>query len=180
MNWEAIGAIGEIIGALAVLVTLIYLATQVKQSAKQAQENARATKALIRLHIGDSVLSINEKLLESEHLQNIVIKAQLGEPLTDKEGKGWTFYAVSLFRVNENAYRQYIDGYYSAEDWILARGVLLALLDNQRFPTGAPITLAWWDRSKSLYHKDFVTEVERERIAQLDSLATQSDSSSVT
>lgn len=159
---------------------MIYLATQVKQSTKQAQENARATKALIRLHIGDSVLSINEKLLESESLQDIVFKAQLGESLNDKQEKGWTFYTVSLVRVNENAYRQYIDGYYSTEDWTLARGVLLALFDNRRFPTGAPITLDWWDRSKSLYHKDFVAEVERERVAQLDSVATQSDSSSVT
>ena len=31
MNWEAIGAVGEILGAIAVLVTLIYLATQIKQ-----------------------------------------------------------------------------------------------------------------------------------------------------
>ncbi len=30
MNWDAIGAIGEILGALAVIATLAYLATQVK------------------------------------------------------------------------------------------------------------------------------------------------------
>ena len=32
MNWDAIGAIGEIVGASAVLITLIYLATQVGRS----------------------------------------------------------------------------------------------------------------------------------------------------
>jgi len=32
MNWEAISAVGEILGALAVLVTLIYLAVQIKQN----------------------------------------------------------------------------------------------------------------------------------------------------
>ena len=32
MNWEAIGAIGEIIGAIAVLATLLYLAQQIRQS----------------------------------------------------------------------------------------------------------------------------------------------------
>ncbi|GEM_PF-1336468 len=32
MNWGAIGAMGEIIGAIAVLATLIYLARQVRQS----------------------------------------------------------------------------------------------------------------------------------------------------
>ena len=29
MNWEAIGAIGEIVGAIAVVATLVYLARQV-------------------------------------------------------------------------------------------------------------------------------------------------------
>jgi hypothetical protein len=30
MNWEAISAVGQLVGALAVLVTLIYLAIQMK------------------------------------------------------------------------------------------------------------------------------------------------------
>jgi ABC-type molybdate transport system permease subunit len=34
MNWEAIGVAGEIIGAIAVLATLIYLAVQVRESSK--------------------------------------------------------------------------------------------------------------------------------------------------
>ncbi len=32
MNWDAIGAIGEILGAIAVLATLIYLAAQIRQN----------------------------------------------------------------------------------------------------------------------------------------------------
>lgn len=35
MNWEAIGAIGEIVGATAVVVTLIYLTTQIRQNTRQ-------------------------------------------------------------------------------------------------------------------------------------------------
>jgi hypothetical protein len=37
MNWDALGAIGEIVGAAAVIVTLIYLAKQVKQSVGMAR-----------------------------------------------------------------------------------------------------------------------------------------------
>jgi hypothetical protein len=36
MDWEAIGAIGEIIGAVAVLLTIVYLADQIKQNTKAA------------------------------------------------------------------------------------------------------------------------------------------------
>jgi len=34
MNWDAIGAIGEILGAIAVVATLIYLAKQLRQEAR--------------------------------------------------------------------------------------------------------------------------------------------------
>jgi hypothetical protein len=39
MNWEALGAIGEIVGAVAVIVTLVYLAIQVRHSSKTLEEN---------------------------------------------------------------------------------------------------------------------------------------------
>jgi hypothetical protein len=32
VNWEAVAAVGEILGAIAVLVTLVYLAVQIKQN----------------------------------------------------------------------------------------------------------------------------------------------------
>jgi len=41
MNWEAIGALGEVLGALAVFATLIYLALQVKHSRRLLEENQR-------------------------------------------------------------------------------------------------------------------------------------------
>ena len=40
MNWDAIGAVGEILGAIAVLITLIYLATQVRRSNELSRFNA--------------------------------------------------------------------------------------------------------------------------------------------
>ena len=39
MNWDAIGAIGEIIGALAVVVSLLYLATQIRISNNAARQS---------------------------------------------------------------------------------------------------------------------------------------------
>ena len=37
MNWDAIGAIGELIGAAGVIATLLYLATQIRQSGENAR-----------------------------------------------------------------------------------------------------------------------------------------------
>ena len=46
MNWEAIGAVGEIIGAAAVVITLAYLAAQIRHNSKLANADAheRAVK----------------------------------------------------------------------------------------------------------------------------------------
>jgi hypothetical protein len=41
VNWEAIGAIGELVGGVAVIVTLIYLAIQVRQSKTLLERNEK-------------------------------------------------------------------------------------------------------------------------------------------
>ncbi|MCB1669689.1 MAG: hypothetical protein R3F41_10945 [Gammaproteobacteria bacterium] len=45
MNWEAIGAIGEILGAMAVVMTLVYLAVQVRYAKEAAADNNRIVRA---------------------------------------------------------------------------------------------------------------------------------------
>ena len=37
MNWEALGAIGEIVGAVAVVLSLIFLATQIRQNTRSSR-----------------------------------------------------------------------------------------------------------------------------------------------
>jgi len=45
VNWEAISAIGQIVGAIAVVVSLIYLAREVRSSAHAAQLASRHSLA---------------------------------------------------------------------------------------------------------------------------------------
>jgi hypothetical protein len=40
MNWDALGAIGEVIGPLAVFLTLGYLAVQIRQNTKAVRASA--------------------------------------------------------------------------------------------------------------------------------------------
>jgi hypothetical protein len=39
MNWDAIGSIGEIVGAAAVVITLYYLAVQIRQNSRLVQRS---------------------------------------------------------------------------------------------------------------------------------------------
>ena len=49
MNWDAIGAIGEVLGATAVILTLVYLALQIRKSTLESQMAATRELA-IELH----------------------------------------------------------------------------------------------------------------------------------
>jgi hypothetical protein len=40
MNWDALGAIGEIVGAAGVIVSLLYLASQVRSNSRQLRHSA--------------------------------------------------------------------------------------------------------------------------------------------
>jgi hypothetical protein len=40
VNWEAISAIGQIVGALAVVISLIYLATEIRSSVRATRESS--------------------------------------------------------------------------------------------------------------------------------------------
>jgi hypothetical protein len=65
MNWEAISTIAEIVGAAAVVISLIYLAAQIRQNNRQVEEQIRALRlqaydaagadfSALRLHISAS------------------------------------------------------------------------------------------------------------------------------
>jgi hypothetical protein len=45
MNWDAIGAIGEVVGAIAVVASLVYLARQISQNSSLVEQSAAATRA---------------------------------------------------------------------------------------------------------------------------------------
>ncbi len=67
MNWEAIGAIGEIAGALAVVASLIYLATQIRQSNKLLILESRK-------YVIEQVTMIGEIVLKDETLITLMLK----------------------------------------------------------------------------------------------------------
>ena len=55
MNWDALGAIGEIIGAVAVVVTLLYVARQIRQANAQTQATARYSFVEAYGHMNTSI-----------------------------------------------------------------------------------------------------------------------------
>ena len=78
MNWDAIGAVGEIVGALAVVFTLAYLATQIKLSrvASEIQGTYSSHESYARWRLA---------LMENTDLAEAIAKANRNEQLSDAE-----------------------------------------------------------------------------------------------
>ena len=55
MNWDAIGAIAELLGAIGVIASLVYLAGQIRQSREQMRA---ATYQQLHEYIGESANSL--------------------------------------------------------------------------------------------------------------------------
>jgi len=64
MNWDAIGAVGELIGALAVVATIVYLARQVRDNSVQVKLNTTQSYASLLQDAYSSVYT-NEQTIRA-------------------------------------------------------------------------------------------------------------------
>ena len=110
MNWEAIGAIGEIIGATAVVASLVYLAVQIRTQNRESRMSA--------MH--DISAGYRECLagMAEADLADLYTKAfDDYESLTRSETIRLIAQGSNLFRLWEEAYLMYQAGYLEKRTW---------------------------------------------------------------
>lgn len=151
MNWDGIGAVGEIVGAVAVIVSLVYLSVQVKHTNKLAR-NA-STQSVIA-----SEATFASILLQHAGVWNKVIS---GESFVDaiEEREGIILFNLYLLDT-ENRFRQWKNGFLEDQSWqgrekMLDKMVILPIYKI-------------WKKSLSVasYSKDFLDLLDevRERL----------------
>ena len=84
MNIMELGVLGEFLGSIGVVATLIYLAVQIRH-------NAAMTKASIRQLRADWALNNASVFSNSEHLPTISLKIERGEEIDETERRRWLF-----------------------------------------------------------------------------------------
>ena len=148
MNWDAIGAIGEIVGAIAVVATLFYLARQIQQSTRMSR--AEMTKDLY-LASRSAILDLtsNDKLAE--------IWTEIREFDDADVARRYTFYQ-SFFRLYELQFNLSNQGL--LEDSI-ARSYMLVI----RMFTNTKHFDQYWLAARNEFHEDFVKYVDEQRKA---------------
>ena len=146
MSWEAIGAVGEILGALGVIITLIYLSFQIK-------EGIRTSRAATRQAISDSLYSLPKATYSDAEFRKTLIAATEGKSLDTDQTVQLNAYCFAAFRMYENIHYQHRNGMLSDSEWASFRLNLKAVLQIGAWRD-------YWDREKEIYTQAYRDEVD--------------------
>ena len=151
MNWDAVGAVGDLVGGIAVVASLIYLAIQVRHSAHQTSENTRALRIASRNAFQDSFA----------RWRALATDARLGElylrgcgdysALDRNERFQFGLVAQELFYAYETIFVQAKDGQFSPD----------AALNQIALAVRPPGLRDWWRRNRRLFDQTFADQVDQ-------------------
>jgi len=143
MNWDAISAIAELLGAVGVIASLIYLAIQIRQNTSVAR--AETTKDLY-LASREAIMAI----ASNDHLAKIWTEIRNFE--NEDEARRYAFYQ-SFFRLYELQFNLAKQGL--LDDSIAGSYELII-----RMFAGTPYFPAYWERAHGEFNDEFATYVD--------------------
>jgi hypothetical protein len=152
MDWDAIGAIGEIIGALAVVLSIAYLAIQVNT-------NTRAIRSEAGFAATHSWAETNEKLFSMSDDQIINVNRAYGgsrwESFSEVERGRMGLMMRVLFQKLEGQYFLFKYGNLDAGLWEARSSWAAGIIQTNFFQR-------WWDIEKKqrVYSNEFVAVLE--------------------
>ena len=139
MTVDQLGNVGEFVAAIATVITLIYLAFQLRQNTRALKATAFQT---VTAEMGKNV----------EHL--IVVRGTVEpETLTPTERFRLSAVYVSSFRRLESVFVQYSLGTMEHDN---KRGFEQSLIPLLQLPFGQE----WWDEAKVAFYKPFVRHID--------------------
>lgn len=125
MNWDALAAIAEVLSAMAVVASLLYLAIQVRQSTRQAR--LAAQQATVH-ELGHALRA----QAQDREWASLLSRALNGlDALDAVERLQFLSHVGSIFRLYESAYLHYLEGSLDPRFW---RGFERAIADVIGYP----------------------------------------------
>jgi hypothetical protein len=153
LNWEAIGAGGEVLGAMGVIVTLGYLAAQIRQSSKATRSSTRQAVSTAQVELGLQVAG------------NPDLRAAFGRwnggqpPANPDEELCGHILRRAILRALENQFHQHRDGTFDESVWA-------GYLESMRRSFAVPGAGQFWEENRALYSAEFASFVESQLLEQ--------------
>jgi hypothetical protein len=107
MDWNMVGAIGEIGGAIGVIATLIYLAGQLRQNTRQMEFETRSSEVGAYQEMTRRLVETRHALMTDTDLSRTLNKVRKDEQLTAEEARAYSVYVLSLLHNADAAFYQY-------------------------------------------------------------------------
>ena len=148
MQWDAIGAIAELVGALAVLATLGYLAVQIRQGTRELRAAA--------------LTSLRDTHLLTEHNDEynaLLMKHQRKEPLSNEERILMVERFYTIMKTFERIWLQYQLGG-------IPRSQFDQHLDLMRWALTLKVCRKMWAQLASTFTADFCAVIDEEVLAE--------------
>jgi len=149
MNWDAIGAMAELLGAIGVIASLVYLATQIRQS----REQMRAATAQ---QFQSQISATAQAAAQDAGLGRLVRRGYANvDDLDEDEFFRFGLYVGGMLTEYENSYYQYQKGLLDEGRWQHNRSQLAFILQP-------PGVRRWWSSGliPGVLSPEFVALVE--------------------
>lgn len=168
MSWDAIGAVAELLAAVGVIASLVYVAVQVRQNSKLIDQSILATRSAMVHEISASYSRFYELLAQDSELTEIYRRGIVGEELTDNEVTRFESLLSVYVTWLEDADHQYMSNLYFEQD---ETNPVADMIEDFGPLLSSPIGRDWWSRrgeltTPSLYEK--ITKLMEQRDAQQD------------
>ena len=141
MNWDAIGAIGQMLGSITVLVTLIYLAAQIRQ-------NTTSVRAATFQNIVGMATTFAHDLAKDPELRRVMNLGLSAQPMSESDERVFHLLMISFLRRYENMHYQSRMGLLNDGQWQGLRESLLRILRRPGFRS-------WWQDNAATMNADF-------------------------
>jgi hypothetical protein len=143
------GGLTEVVGAIAVVISLVYLAIQTR-------DNTRVMRARASWDAQQSFVEVNEILGDGGFVSELMYKSLI-EPdqLSDKEKYLVQRFYRGWFQRMEAQFALYRSGILDEQVWNLRRGYAKAIFNN-------PIAKECWEaeKSNSMFTKEFILSID--------------------
>ena len=149
MTLQDLGSIGEFVAAIATLVTLVYLAVQIRQNTSSMRAS------MFQEAVRDFALASDVLAGDAELARIWRTGIRDFDALEPDERQRFAAYALGLFRRTENVFFQTQHG---ALDLAFGESVV----SHVRLMGSWPGIVAWWARARVLFSPSFREYVDRE------------------
>lgn len=157
---SVLGNLGEFIGSVAVVATLIYLAIQVRQNSRQMQDNVNSLQVSAYQDLMSRISEMNRMAIENPDWAAVTRKAVANpEDLTEIEFGQYTTYVILLLRHADMAYMQYERGLLDGERYLSSLGPFLGSM--RASAVARTIARRFLSGEHSAFTPEFRVEAER-------------------